>query len=426
MPGAARVRSNSAATSRRYERPYRPRVVAFGNAAGRGLSRLGLRASLREDSLIRAARRATGLHEFRDSGFREPLRRLLDAIEGEAQLHPLGRLMARTVLVNSLANRLRIESQRDLHPGVFERPVERPVFIVGLQRTGTTFLHRLLALHPELRALRSWEAANPAPFAERRTRPGAADPRIGVARLAERGVRYMAPDFFAVHPIEALGEEEDSLLFDPSLFTTTSEALMHVPSFTAWLEQADHGPAYRAYREIIQLLLWQRPGRWLGKTPLHLEHLEELLTVFPDARVIQTHRDPLETVASVSSMLAHARGFFSDRVDPRRVGQQWLAKTGRMVERGMQTRARRGEQAFLDVRYEDLVADPRKQVQRICDFADAPLPAAGERAIRDFLSRNPQHKHGRHEYALGDFGLDEAEVLRRFGRYRDHYGLGRG
>jgi hypothetical protein len=238
----------------------------------------------------------------------------------------------------------------------------------------------------------------------------------------------MAPDFFAIHPIAARGEEEDSLLFDPSLHATTAEALLNVPSFTAWLASVDHRPAYREYRRVLQLLLWQRPGpgvptRWLGKTPLHLEHLDVLLETFPDARIVHTHRDPARTLASLCSMLAHGRGFFSDDVDPREIGRQWLARTRRMVEHGMATRARLGEGAVVDVHYRDLVLDPLKQVQRVCEAVAAPLPAQAERAMRAYLAAHPQHEHGVHAYALGDFGLDPAEVRQAFAAYCDRYAI---
>lgn len=411
------------ATSRRYDRPYRPRAVAAFNAAGRALARFGIQASLRERSIVAAAQRITGLHFAGDESFREPMRRLLDSIEREARLHPLGRLMARTVVVRSLASRLRIQALRDLRPEIFEQPVERPVFIVGLQRTGTTLLQRLLALHPGLRALQSWEAVNPIPLIERRLPAGAPDPRIRVTVLAERAARYLAPDFFAIHPIEARGQEEDSLIFDPSFWTATAEALMNVPSFSAWLESIDHGPAYRAYREVIQILLWQRPGRWLGKTPMHLEHLDALLDAFPDARIVHTHRDPVQTVASVCSMIAHGRGFFSDDVDAHAVGREWLAKTRRMVERGLATRDRRGEGAFFDLSYRRFTEEPLKQVERIGEFIGAPLSDEARRSMSRFLQDNPQHKHGHHDYALADFGLDEAAVLAAFGDYRERFGL---
>ena len=184
-----------AATRRSYSRPHRPRPIAFVNTVGRALERFGIRANLREESLIRAARKTTGFHSLGADDYREPLRRTLDAAEREARLTPIGRFGVRTVLVRSLAQRLRIEALRDLHPEIFEIPIEAPVFIVGLQRTGTTILQRLLAQHPALRALRSFEAVNPAPFLERGPLPpGKEDPRVGVARVAERSIRYLAPE----------------------------------------------------------------------------------------------------------------------------------------------------------------------------------------------------------------------------------------
>ena len=417
-------------TSRRYEAPHRPRAVAIANRIGALAARAGLEASLDERSLVAAARRQTGLHFFGDEAFRPPLRRLLAATLAEAHLHPFGRFMIRQVLLRALAVRLRIAALRDRHPEIAQERVRAPIFIVGLQRTGTTLLQRLLALHPELRALAAWEAVNPAPLLERRPRPGRPDPRIAQAELAERAARYMAPDFFAIHPIVAHGQEEDSLAFDPSLHTTTAEALMNVPSFTAWLETVDHRPAYLEYRGVIQLLLWQRPGpgrggsvRWLGKTPLHLEYLDVLLETFPDATIVHTHRDPARTLASLCSMLAHGRGFFSDHVDAREIGRQWLAKTRRMTERGIAARDRAGEAPFVDVHYRDLALDPLKQVQRICDAAGAPLASSAEAAMRAFLAAHPQHEHGVHAYSLADFGLDPAEVERAFAPYRERYAI---
>jgi len=419
-------------TSRRYARPHRPRAIALANRVGRIAARAGLETPLGERSLVAAARRQTGLHFFGDEAFRVPLRRLLAAIEAEARLHPVGRFMVRQLLLRALAVRLRIAALFDLHPEIAQEPVRAPVFIVGLQRTGTTLLQRLLALHPGLRALAAWEAVHPAPFLERRTRPGRPDPRIAQAELAERAARYMAPDFFAIHPIVAQGHEEDSLAFDPSFHTTTAEALMNVPSFTAWLESVDDRPAYREYRGVIQLLLWQRPGpgrggalRWLGKTPLHLEHLDALLETFPDATIVHTHRDPARTLASLCSMLAHGRGFFSDRVDAHEIGRQWLAKTRRMTQRGIAARAAAGEGPFVDVHYRELVEDPIKQVQRICDAARVPLPPEAERAMRGFLAAHPQHEHGVHAYALEDFGLDPAHVEAAFAPYRERYSIER-
>lgn len=403
--------------------PRFPLPLRLGLGAWRGLQTIGLaRTSLREESLVAAARRASGLHHFVDESFREPLRRLLASLEEEADLHPLGRALLRQSLVRALVNRLRLEDLCDRHPEIREQPVHQPVFIVGLQRTGTTLLHRLLTCEPQLRPLLSWEALNPAPF------PGtpahaARDPRVRPAELAERGLRYLAPEFFAIHPVEAHAPEEDVLLLDLSFMSPTADATLNVPRYSAWLRETDQSPAYRDFRRLVQLLLWQRPGRWLGKTPHHLENLDVLLDVFPDAKVVQTHRDPVRVVASFASMMAHGRAIFSQRVDPREVGAQVADRAVRAVTRAMAVRERAAPQAFLDVAYADLLADPLKQVRRICDFLQLPLAPASEASMQHWIAANPKDKLGVHRYRLEDFGLSRAGLEARFEPYRSRFGV---
>ena len=414
-------------TSTDYRRPHRPLPVALLNRAGLGLERLGLRTGLDRAALLQAARRRTGLEDFGAPAFREPLGRLLAAIDREARLTPTGRLMARANLVRVLAQRLRIEQALRRHPEIEQVTLEPPIFIVGLQRTGTTLLHRLLATDPRLRFLASWEAVSPAPLPRRRglrrLLASGEDPRVFSARVAEHALAYLAPDFFAIHPVQALAPEEDCLLLDYTFWSTVFEATQRVPSFSRWLEaQPDHGEAYRYYRRILKLLWWQRPGRWLLKTPHHMEHLDALLAVFPSARIVQTHRDPVRALASFCSMMAHGYGLFSDEVDPHEVGRHWSHKAHRMVRRALSARERHPTH-FLDVCYGELVADPLAQVRRIYDWVGLDLTSEVELGMRRFLTRNPQHKHGRHRYRLEDFGLDRETEERQFDHYRQRFGI---
>jgi hypothetical protein len=389
----------------------------------RALQRTGIaRASLEEASLIAAARRESRLRDFADESFRGPLRQLLASLEEEAQLHPLGRLLLRQSLVRALVNRLRLEDLCRRHLAIGELPVREPVFVLGLQRTGTTLLHRLLTCEPALRPLLSWEALNPAPFPGSPAR-GGRDPRMRPAELAERGLRYLAPGFFAIHPVEAHAPEEDVLLLDLSFMSPTADATLNVPRYSAWLRDTDQRPSYRMFRRAVQLLLWQRPGRWLGKTPHHLENLDALLDVFPDAKIIQTHRDPLRVVASYASMMAHGRAIFSDRVDAREVGAQLAGRAVRAVTRAMQVRERATGRSFLDVAYPDLLADPLKEIRRIYDFLGLRLAPPTEASMQRWLAANPQNKLGVHRYRLADFGLDRAQLERSFDPYRQRFGV---
>jgi len=325
-------------------------------------------------------------------------------------------------LLRMLTNRLRIEDDLARHPEILEAPLEPPVFIAGLQRTGTTMIHRTLSWDRAFRVLPSWEALNPAPPS--RGNGLDVDARLRTAKMAELSLRYMAPDFFAIHPVEANEPEEDCLLLDYTLLSTAPEGTQQAWSFSAWLEHQDHLPAYRFFGQVLRYLSWQRSGgRWLLKSPHHLEHFGEILSVFPGAKIIWPHRDPAKAVASFFSMMCHAYGVFSDDVDPREVGRRWLRKDAYMVERALAARRELGDDAFLDVHYEDLMKDPEGQMRRIYEFLGRPFADAAAARVRAWLAANPQHKHGRHRYDLAHFGLERAEVDRAFADYRERFDI---
>jgi hypothetical protein len=405
-----------------YSRPHRPPVVRALNRLGDvfGGPRLGARLS--EPALIAEACRREGLEDFGEQSFRAGLRELLGAIEAEAHLTPVGRWITRKRLVGMLRNRLRAERLFREHPEILELEITPPVVISGMQRTGTTLLHRLLAADPETRALSAWEALNPAPL--QGWRMGGPDPRIRTARLSQRALALMAPDFFAVHPVEAEAPEEDVLLLDYSFLSTVPEATLRVPSFSRWLEQQDVLPAYRYLKKLLQLLQWQRSGkRWVLKSPHHLEYLDALLEVFPEARIVHTHRDPAVTQASFCSMIAHGRGVFSDHVDPHEIGQEWLRKVGRLVRRALDTRRRRGDGLFVDVYYRDLMKDPIAQIERIYEFAGIPLTPEARELIEDARRVNFRNRYGIHRYRLEDFGLTRKQVAEEYSEYRERFAV---
>ncbi len=413
-------------TSTDYRRPYRPRLIRLANTAMHRLPAVPpLRTSLEPEALLAAARRRTGLEDFGDASFHEPLRILLRSIEDEARLHPIGRLITRTRIVSALATRLRLEELARRHPAIAAEPLTRPIVIVGLPRTGTTFLHRLLASDASrIRALMSWEALMPVPAAGE-TAP---DARIAAAVRSQSALKYLAPDFFAVHPINARGPEEEILLLDLAFRSTVPEATMHVPTYAAWLESADQGPAYRQMARALRALTWQRrpPSegfRWVLKTPHHLEWIDELPKVLDDPLIVWTHRAPEEVVGSFCSMIAHGRGVFSDHVDPLEIGRSWLRKGTRMVERAMDARARLGSESFVDVAYADLLRDPLGTARLIQERAGLPWTAATEATLSSTLGRETKDRHGKHRYSLEAFGLSRDAVRASFARYTASYGV---
>lgn len=414
-----------AETSTRYRHPYRPRLVRVVNRVlGSRIARRALRVSFDEASLIEAAESETGLLDLGEPSFREPLRVLLRSIETEAHLHPLGRLITRARLVQTLANRMRLEEMIRRTPAIERERVSAPIVIVGLPRTGTTLLHRLLASDARIRSLASWEALLPVPLDPERPAEEDRERRIAIASRSEIALRYMAPDFLAVHPIDARAPEEDVLLLDLALRSTVPESTLRVPAYGAWLEEQDPMPAYRQMKRAMQALQYQRKPetsewRWVLKTPHHLEWIPQLLEVFPDALLVWTHREPKEVVASFCSMIAHGRGIFSDAIDPSEIGRAWLRKgSERMAHRALDARARVAETQFLDVRYEDLVRDPIRIVRVIEERSGLRWSLDTETRVRDRLRAERRNRHGVHRYSLGDFGLTTGDVERAFARYR--------
>ena len=411
-----------AQTSTDYERPYRPLPVALLNAAGRAAGRLGARGKLDIDSMVAKARRRTGLSSFGDEWFMEPLSVLVRSINEEADLTLLGRLIQRRRIEGALATRLRVEDLLRRRPEIRDIELGPIVVIAGLQRTGTTTLHRLIASHPEVRAVAAWEGLNPLPLP--REEPGDPHTRIRQALIAERAIAYLAPAFFAVHPAEHDAPEEDVLLLDVSFMSQSAEATMHVPTYARWLEGRDHTRAYVEFRTLLQLLHWQVPRHhWVLKTPHHMEHLDVVLEVFPTATIVQTHRDPLKTIPSFCSMVAHGRGLFSDRVDPREIGAHWLAKTARLVELTARAREAADPHRFVDVSYYDLVDDPMAQLRNVYERAGISFEEDARRVAERTANRNVQHRYGRHVYDAGSFGLTREEIEDRIAPYRRRYDI---
>ena len=438
-------------TSTDYSRPYRPLPVSLFNRAGRIARRLGFSDRLDIGRMIAAARRRTGLSDFGDEWFLEPLEVLVRSINREARLTPLGMRIQRSRIVSALATRLRVERLVRERPEILEADLGKVIVIAGLQRTATTTLHRLIAADPRVRALRSWESLSPVPLpgeglpreqppgetARGRRLPdggggrgggpgrsagGHPSRRIREAKRAARAIGYLAPDFLAIHPIEHDAPEEEIFLLDLSFMSQSPEAMMHVPGYSRWLEGQDHTKGYRYMLTVLKILHRQRPGEWwVLKTPHHMEYLDVLLGVLPGACIVQTHRDPKRSVASFCSMVAHGRGILSDHVDPAEIGAHWLRKTRRMIERSIAVRAAAGAGVFVDVSYRDLVAEPIGELRRVYGAAGIRFSREAEMAARAVSARNVKNRHGRHVYSPAGFGLDDETIDEACALYRREY-----
>lgn len=395
------------------------RALRVFNGVGGVASRLGWGPGLDEEELVAVARRRTGLSDLGDEGFRDGLGVLLASLDGEAQLTTLGRLAARTRIVGLLETRLRLVDHQRRHPEVAEERVARPLFVLGLPRTGTTVLYGMLAADPSMRSPATWEVSRPFPP------PVADDPdRIAAMDRDLARFRRIAPGIDHIHPLGARLPQECLALQAPQFASYEFVTAFPVPSYWAWLRQADLAPAYRFERQFLQYLQSARRGQhWILKTPGHLMWLDALLEVFPDAMLVQTHRNPTEVLASVSSLMCAMRSSVSDAVDPHQVGREQLDAWVWGLERTMQVRDRLPADRVVDVRYEDTVRDPVGTTRHIYDRLGLEVTPAVEQGVRTYLADNPRDKHGSHRYSLAEFGLDAEAVDAAFAGYRERFGV---
>jgi hypothetical protein len=376
---------------------------------------LGTKIKLDKDRLIKAARKSTGLQDLGNNFWDEPLERLIYSINNEAKLHPAGRFITQKRLENLLSVRLRAESCFKRFPEILEQELYPVTLIIGLQRTGTTKLHRMLASNPETRALMSWEALNPAPFNDE---DKSGTKRIKIARTNEKALKILSPGFFAIHPVEHLAPEEDVLLLDVSFLSTTAEAIMDVPSYSKWLETTDQSLAYEYMVKLLKLLQWQQPAkRWILKTPHHLEFLPLAEKYFKDVHFVWTHRDVHRAIPSFLSMVAHSRILFSNKVNAREVAQHWVKKIGYMLTQAMDFRKKSGNLLITDVLYEDLVKNSKQVLHRIYQNQNMEISADLQRIFETAEKANPRGKYGFHKYAHEDFEIDKEYI----NQYTNHY-----
>jgi hypothetical protein len=370
---------------------------------------LGTKSVLEIESLKKAAIKVTGLTEFGKDFWEEPLKVMLKSINEEANLHPIGQFITRQRIINLLSVRLRAEDYFKKYPEILEQELYPCMVIVGLQRTGTTKLQRLLAADPDNRALLSWEALNPSPI---KGDEKSGKERIKFAKTSVKAMQYMSPGFFAIHPLEFEAPEEDVLLLDVSFLSTTAEATMNVPSYAAWLEKTDQSPAYEYMVKLLKLLQWQRPAkRWVLKTPHHLEFLPLVKKHFGNVQFIWTHRNVQECIPSFLSMVSYSRILFSKEVEQKDVAKHWVRKNGFMLQKALEFREKNSDNTlFTDISYKVLVKDSLGVIEQIYADRGETISPELKAIFEKSNNENPKGKYGTHQYNLADFGVDEAYI----------------
>jgi hypothetical protein len=373
------------------------------------------------ETLLAAAREQTGLGDFGDPSFRAPLDLLLESLNTEAKLTETGAQRVGASIVATLANRLHVEDYLGQHPGLLDAPIEKPTFVFGLPRTGTTLAINLLAADPARRIFMRWEAfASVPPAAKGALR---SDPRCHAeqARL-DMSLKYV-PHISAMHHEDADSSCECQFAMTPSFISQVYDSQYAIPSYHDWFMRADYAPAFRYHKRLMQLLQQHNQGRWTFKNPWHPLYLDALTEVYPDAQLVMTHRDPGDVVGSACSLVHAVRKLYSDDIDPRAIAEVSLKTFEAMIARVEPFEAKHGAGSIHHIQYKELIADPIGEMRKLYAHFDEPLSHAAVAAMQATLDAKPKDKFGKHEYRLEDYGLTRGEVLERFADYIERYDI---
>ena len=316
---------------------------------------------------------------------------------------------------------IRIEDACMHHPEILNEEIKSPVVIVGLPRTGSTMTHRLLASDPRHTAMLWWEGRYPAMLAnEVRGHP---DERMEMGKAEVEAVMQASPEALTIHPWDYKGADEEILLLEHTFFSTVPESFMRLPTYSKWVESQDHIHAYAQLKIMLQYLQWQNPGRekkrWVLKSPHHLGFIDKFLEIFPDSKVIQTHRDPLKTVPSFCSMCANLFEPLTNSYNKNEIGHHWAHKLAKVLNHCMQV-SNENKDNFLDLEFNKMIKDPILEMNEVYNFIDEDFTDQAENAMKAWKEEN-QHEMGAHQYSLEEFGLESSFIDSHFHDYINQY-----
>lgn len=378
------------------------------------------RPSFNSDALLEAAQTQTGLSDFGDAPLQTPLTTLCGSLAQEIELHALGAQYAHRQVLSLLMTRLRLVDLWKRRPEILNIPVERPIIIIGLPRSGTTILHKLLGQDPMRRRSPFWEQIMPLPIGQEPLNASA--PRIAAAQASLDTLYTLAPEFRQAHEITVDEPDEDITQLIYGFASKQFEWSYVVPSFVEWYQNADHSVGYQWFKRVLQTSQFLRPGpsRWVLKAPQHLEHLIALTRVFPDAILVQTHRNPADAVISLADMTCCGQRRYFQHPNPHFAGQNMAKIIERLLREGEAARAHI-KTTILDLSFDDFRNNQMECVKLIYAAAGDTLTEDAQQRMTAWIGENRLHKFGKRAYAPEDVGLSLAALEQRFEFYRPRF-----
>jgi hypothetical protein len=377
------------------------------------------------DELIRAARENTGLRDFGTDWFYPHIQALLDAWDKEANLSEQGMETQLGRVVEILANRLRLERYIKKYPEILQQEIAGPIVIIGLPRTGTTKLHRMMSASGDFHFLPFWQMWQPIPMDGVESVDGR-DPRIRSAEVYAEMLEKNSAELAKIHEVAANEAEEDVMLMQHSFLHKQGFVDANIPGFVDWVDQQDLTPVYEEFRVWLKFLQWQNGGQpkpWLLKAVYHNEALDVLLKVFPGATLFHCHREPESVIGSWSNLSYQFRTAYSDQVDKSQIGPAWVDYWSGIMERCMMLRNDLPEGIVQDVYFADICDDIESVIGNIYSRCGVAVEESSWPNMRAWEEDHPRDKNGKHEYAIEDYGLTSEMIETAFAHYRRHFGI---
>lgn len=376
--------------------------------------------SMDVEAVLAAARAQTGLDDFGSPDFRERLGVWLQSFDEDSGLGPLGRITMFGECVRYASTRLKIEDLLRRHPEIAGIPIDRPIMVAGLPRSGTTHLVNILAADPRLRSTPLWETMEPIPGPEDKGDP---DPRFLRTQAIWGAFEAMLPLMPAMHEMAPEHVHEDIELQGPDFSSYLPEWQSRPYRWRDYYFAHDQTPHYAYAKRVMQALTWLKgPERWVVKSPPHMENLGALIAVHPTAIVPITHRDPVAVIQSAITMIAYGDRIRRTHIDLTELADYWIARVERLLKACVRDRALIPQTQSIDILFHEYMADQKGTVERVYQLAGLEMTPEAERRIDAFLANNPRGKHGRVEYDLaGDFGIDVGALRERFAFYYDRF-----
>ena len=386
------------------------------------ISLLGWRgANFQVDYLLQKAIRETGLDDFGPDHFLEPLNLLVKDFSTYNQTDTLGRVNFSQMILSSLKNRLNLHHVLKKYPEIENIPIHAPLIVIGLPRTGTTFLQGLLSQVSTLRPLQN-RVTHQLPVPQCFATTQQIQQQVITAQAQIDGINWLSPEFIKAHELGTLEPEECNPFLMSSFYALLFCQLVYAPDYFQYVLASNFGDSYTLHKKHLQALSFNREEKtWFLKAPAHIASLVPLLAVYPDARIVFTHRNPLECMPSMASLTAMIRMVCLPTQDLKLIGPGMVKHLQQMLDLGYRTRDAWPATAtpFLDITYKKLVSKPVDTVHQILNHFNIPIPEGMDEKLKSYLAKRTQHRHGIHKYSLDEYGLDEAELMQNFQRESD-------